>query len=225
MAGLSQKDTKTLLDSLEQQGAVIIPRKNGWTVRFINGDTLGVHKTASDTKSFDAMRAVVKRAGLNWPFDGKDKKAMNAQTRRLGQENRELVRMFLEENHAETVNPATIVKELGLHMSVVYRALHALGWTKLKYGEWGPVAEPVEKPPHLLEGEVEIVRDMLSHSPGAKGYELPHLSEEPEPGPEPEWTTVRLTKGIADITINELLNTYRAGGFQLEIRIRKEVVK
>lgn len=223
MAGLSKKDVRLLLNSLEQQGSEIIRRKSGWTVRFANGDTLGVHETASDTKSFDAMRAIVRRAGLNWPFDGKDKKAMNAQQKRTHNENKELIQLWLDEHGVnpavDSINPNEISQELNMSNSTVYRHLHALGWVKRGYADW----QHLDKIPEGYAEELE--RALEESEPAPVEVPIPAIVVQPENvvvQSENDWIPVRLTKGIAGVTMTDLLNSYRAAGFRMEIRIRRD---
>lgn len=63
------KRMRIVLVSLENQGAVIAPTNKGYFVKFPNGDSMTVHRTESDHRAEKNIRARVKRAGLNWPFD------------------------------------------------------------------------------------------------------------------------------------------------------------
>ena len=54
--------------ALEDQGCRVRVTKSGWFIYFPNQrGTMNIHKTISDTKAVMAMRAKVKRAGLEWP--------------------------------------------------------------------------------------------------------------------------------------------------------------
>lgn len=231
MAGLSRKDIHKLADSLEAQGAVLVPRKNGWTVRFPNGDTMGLHETASDTKSFDAMRAIVRRAGLAWVFDGKDKKAMNAASRKKHAENKELVQLWLDERQvnpaADTIHPQSIASDLDLHISVIYRCLHALGWTKAGYGKWQHV-EQLDPGLTAINQDVAAPEELTSVtvtppppvSLPTVTFDLEELSKQPPA--KDDWVVVKLTKGMADLSIMSVFSTYRAAGLDVELRIRSK---
>lgn len=243
MAGLSRKDVAKLVRSLEAQGAQMIPRKNGWTVRFPNGDTMGLHETASDTKSFDAMRAIVRRAGLEWVFDGKDKKAMNAATRRKHAENKELIQLWLEEHEVDPqtteINPAEISRDLGMSSSTIYGCLHALGWTKAGYGKWQHV-EQLDPGLAAMNQDAAAPEELTSVSaPATSGLDIfglgvasePTVDERPASGihklpgedeADGDWVVVRLTKGMADLSIQGIFSTYRAAGFDVELRIRSK---
>lgn len=69
MAGLPKKETRALIKALADQGAVVEDITVGVRLRLPDGTVMVVHWTNSDRKSLNAMRAVVKRAGLLWPFD------------------------------------------------------------------------------------------------------------------------------------------------------------
>lgn len=65
---LSTSRMKQLVKDLEKQGCHSRRTKNGWIIYFPNGvDRMGIHTSQSDMKSVMAMRAKVKRAGLEWP--------------------------------------------------------------------------------------------------------------------------------------------------------------
>lgn len=71
MSGWSQRESMALAIDLGRQGATVIDRKNGWTVRFPDGKaTMSIHKTPSDHRTSANYRAEVLRAGFKWPFDG-----------------------------------------------------------------------------------------------------------------------------------------------------------
>jgi hypothetical protein len=71
MAGWSQRESTALAVDLGKQGATVIDRKNGWTVRFPDGKTtMSIHRTPSDHRTAANYRAEVLRAGFRWPFEG-----------------------------------------------------------------------------------------------------------------------------------------------------------
>lgn len=68
------KRVRVILVSLERQGAVVERRKSGWLLKLPNGSTLTIHGTLSDHRAEMNMRSRVLRAGMEWPFDGKNRK-------------------------------------------------------------------------------------------------------------------------------------------------------
>lgn len=73
MAGLSRKDRETVLRSLEEQGAALVAVKKGTLVRFPDGSTAMFHTSNSDHRATLNQRALVLRAGFQWPFDSQTK--------------------------------------------------------------------------------------------------------------------------------------------------------
>lgn len=70
-AAISFKEVRELLASLEEQGCTIIPTRKGWRVLFPNGTgTTMLHRSYSDHRSYNNLRADIRRGGLHWPFDG-----------------------------------------------------------------------------------------------------------------------------------------------------------
>lgn len=65
------KRIRVVLTSLEAQGATVSPTNKGYMVRFPNGDSMTMHRSESDHRAEMNIRARVKRAGLEWPFDPK----------------------------------------------------------------------------------------------------------------------------------------------------------
>lgn len=70
----SPKRTRVILASLEAQGARLKPTTKGWLVFFADGSSMVVHKSESDHRAEANTRARVLRAGLEWPFDGDNRK-------------------------------------------------------------------------------------------------------------------------------------------------------
>lgn len=65
------KRIRIVLTSLESQGAVVAPTNKGYFVKFPNGDSMTLHRSESDHRAEMNIRARVRRAGLDWPFDQK----------------------------------------------------------------------------------------------------------------------------------------------------------
>ncbi len=63
------KRLRIILVNLERQGCVVERRKQGWFVKFPNGESTTIHLTESDHRAEKNTRARVLRAGLSWPFD------------------------------------------------------------------------------------------------------------------------------------------------------------
>jgi hypothetical protein len=74
MKPISPKEQKVILKSLREQGVEIITNTMGWTFRFPDGSTSGMHKSHGDYRSRLNLRAEIRRAGLEWPFDPHRKK-------------------------------------------------------------------------------------------------------------------------------------------------------
>lgn len=71
MAGLSNAQTAQVVQSLAKQGAKVDERHGGWLVQFPDGSGGMFRGTNSDSKSINAQRALVKKAGFIWPLDDK----------------------------------------------------------------------------------------------------------------------------------------------------------
>jgi len=69
VASFSRKETRIVIKSLEAQGAKVNKTKNGVRILFADGSTTSFHWSTSDYRAAKNMRAVVRRAGLTWPFD------------------------------------------------------------------------------------------------------------------------------------------------------------
>lgn len=69
-----QKRLKIILVSLERQGCGVERKNKGWFIKFPNGDSTMIHTSDSDHRAEKNTRARVLRAGLQWPFDGSNKK-------------------------------------------------------------------------------------------------------------------------------------------------------
>lgn len=66
-----QKRIRALLASLEGQGCGVERKTKGWFIKFPDGSSMIVHLTDSDHRAEKNTRARVLRAGLYWPFDGR----------------------------------------------------------------------------------------------------------------------------------------------------------
>jgi hypothetical protein len=73
MAGLSAKDQKELIRSLEEQGVVVSvsSTNQAWRFHTPDGRYIGqYHSTTSDYRGHMPVRSALKRFGYHWPFDG-----------------------------------------------------------------------------------------------------------------------------------------------------------
>lgn len=61
------KEIRLLRKALEPQHVRFKPTKSGYRLLFPNGDSGSIHFTYSDRKALMALRAIVRRAGLDWP--------------------------------------------------------------------------------------------------------------------------------------------------------------
>lgn len=61
------KEIRKLRKALEPQDVRFKPTKNGYLLLFPNGQTASIHYTYSDRKALTALRAIVRRAGIDWP--------------------------------------------------------------------------------------------------------------------------------------------------------------
>jgi hypothetical protein len=77
MAGLSRKEQKTLLTSMEKQGATLVEKANGTLIFFPQGESTMVHRTPSDMNGHKPIRSMALRSGFEWPFDGQRPKKTN----------------------------------------------------------------------------------------------------------------------------------------------------
>ena len=68
MSGLSKKDLRVVLASLESQGCKLKDCTKGTMVYLPNGEAMTIHRTNSDHRSVLNQRARVLRAGLSWPL-------------------------------------------------------------------------------------------------------------------------------------------------------------
>lgn len=66
---LPMKQQKVLLLSLEDQGCGVRRTKDGWFVTFPSGGGTSIHTSISDHRAVQNLRATIRRANLNWPFD------------------------------------------------------------------------------------------------------------------------------------------------------------
>ena len=154
MSGLSQKEVKELLDSLDEQGALLMKVKKGVLVKFPDGSMTTVHRTNSDYRSTLNMRAVVKRAGLAWPFDHDRKDTQTAM--RLTPERRELLMKVVEEAGDGPVSAAAIAAKAEVADPTAKNALIRGGFTQVRRGVWVR-NQPEEKAP-AQEGAEAVVQ-------------------------------------------------------------------
>ena len=57
-----------IVNSLEEQGCIVKPTKNGWRVLCPDGvTTLGIHRGGSDMRGLNNLQASIRRAGLTYP--------------------------------------------------------------------------------------------------------------------------------------------------------------
>lgn len=61
------KEIRKLRKGLEPQGVEFKKTKSGFRLLFPNGSTGSIHTSYSDRMAMTALRAIVKRAGLEWP--------------------------------------------------------------------------------------------------------------------------------------------------------------
>jgi len=134
MSGLSQKEIKALLDSLDEQGALLFKVKKGVLVKFPDGSMTTVHRTNSDHRSTLNMRAVVKRAGLAWPFDHDRKDTQLAM--RLTPERKELLMKAVEEAGDGPVSAAAIAAKAEVADPTAKNALIRGGFVQERRGVW-----------------------------------------------------------------------------------------
>ena len=73
MASGNSKRTRAVLASLEIQGCKVKETRQGWMIHFPNGESMTIHGTESDHRAEKNTRARVIRAGLRWPFDGRQR--------------------------------------------------------------------------------------------------------------------------------------------------------
>lgn len=64
-----KKLLKALLASMEEQGATVRRTSNGFQIMCPAGGIVTIHGTPSDHRALRNVRADVRRAGMEWPFD------------------------------------------------------------------------------------------------------------------------------------------------------------
>lgn len=134
MSALRQKEVRLLLRSLEMQGADVLPAKKGKLIRFPNGDTLTVHFTNSDHRSTLNMRAAIKRAGLQWPFD--HQRTDKRMALRLTPEQRSNLKALVEGIGTGTTSASAIAEAALVSQPTAQKALTAAGYIQTGRGIW-----------------------------------------------------------------------------------------
>lgn len=143
MSALKAKDIDRLVKHLESEGARLQRTTKGYRVLGDNGQTVGFHLTASDTRATQNLRADLKRLGHSWPWDPqrpKKREAVSAEqevtyasyvteTKRPTDRTIAAVRGALMRLNRDVVTAQEVHRECGVSdLVTVIRTMYWLGW-------------------------------------------------------------------------------------------------
>ena len=235
MAGLSKKDTRTLLAHLEKQGATLKKRRDGITVLFPTGGTCGLHWTISDHRAVRNLRADIKRNGMTWPWDGQKEKEIMARTSKdwgLSPAMKARLEAALKKL-PDTFRMVELEKAAGVSSPTAYKAIAEFGllFTEQKYvyRKPGPQVEEEAKPaepdveyPEISRAMLKVAQNSLTEAQAIARLKIPGtVIEMPKPiefiDERDSWT-VDLTK-IGTKYVSQLGDIFDAAGLDFEIRV------
>ncbi len=221
MPGLSKKETARLLTHVEAQGVQVTDVKNGVMLRLPNGESTVVHYSVSDHRGPANLRARLKRAGVTWPTDGDEERALpTKRTREIG-----VAALANLGNPEET------------KIGPVRDQFAALGWDTVTNGTLRRVMlwlgyEPIGKTAAIRWVKPRPIIDLPTPAPEADTAPLVALEDAPEETTAP---AVRLREFIdthdsaaadldrlADYPIATVRAILEACGLTLEVRVWRE---
>jgi len=209
MAGLSAKEQRELLASLEEQGVPMRQVKSGIRLEFPDGSTEMLHRTPSENRGTMNLRASIRRAGYQWPFDGQRPKKDRPMKRRSSSQIRETVQTMVSDR--EEVNPTEISEVTDIQLSTVISHLRKLGFELDRPGHWRRHLHPTIPVETTATEEEE---------PAPVTAEKTHDGREFIDSVD-SWT-VKLTTSIAESTVGDLHKHYKAAGMRMEIRVWRD---
>lgn len=226
MAGLSKKDLRAVLKSLEAQGCTLRPVSNGTWVGFPNGKSTTFHRTESDHRSALNQRARVKAAGLTWPFDNEDNSKKEPDMGRTPDKNieknvREAIELLVSDTGASVFSTEQIAELAGENAPSTRRAMIRLGYRSLGHRKgWAHEStfapEPVEEPaievpaPYLMTATESALTEALTVQP------RPITSK-----PQREAKVVDMSLIPAEMLVADLSLAYQAIGYRMDIVLRR----
>jgi hypothetical protein len=252
MSGMSPKEIRTLLKSLDEQGVNMKRTKNGYLLYLPDGRTESVHLTPSEYKGTLALRASIKKAGLKWPTDTELKAKPvfedfvvpdyiskgGTPLPRVLKEVQDALETLASQGHVE-VFPKQIIDVSGRaprDYATIYRALIALDYEPVikKGGQvkrWRKRPDPVDAPPET-EGMAVVTAQPVLEAPA------------PAPAPAPvarpaadssaavmgrefidtadTWTVELRSTTVSELTMKQLKQVYMAAGLQVELRVWRD---
>ena len=229
MAGLSKKDTRTLLDHLEKQGATLKKRRDGITVLFPTGGTCGLHWTISDHRAVQNLRADIKRNGMTWPWDGlKEKETVAKKSTDWGLSPEMKIRLaYALREMPDTFRLVELEKQAGVSNPTARKAVAEFGLLLTEkpfvYRKPGPQVEEMAEPdveyPERSYPEIERAKTttaariaVISTSTSTNPVKQIEFIDERD-----SWT-VDLTK-LGTKYVNQLGDIFDAAGLEFEIRV------
>lgn len=136
---LRGNDYQKLLKSLEDQGCEIVDKRNGWTIRFPNGKTMGLHRPHGDSArdplgKTNILRQTVLANGMEWPLNTRHiKKKEPAMPTPVGPkpETRTAVIEAITTlaKASRPIKSSTLAEVSGFNSNAVRRVMLELGWT------------------------------------------------------------------------------------------------
>lgn len=251
MTVLTQKDQRRILDHVQKQGVNVVETKKGYLLRLPDGETEMMHKSQSDYRGVQNMRAKLKRSGISWPFDGERPELPKYITERTMREStlvkyRETLRSLndgvqmideitaseLAHAHWKRTRPGEdYPKNSGTVLAAAFRALYRIGYqqTGFKKGKDGLLWEiVVPEKPRPTQAKPFAPEKMFAPEPEPVA-EVITLPAPPDPAPsnggreflDSVDSFTLHLDTIADIPVETVMRIMRAAGLELEIRVWK----
>jgi hypothetical protein len=233
VTSLTAKDYKPLLKHLAKQGVNISENTKGYFLKLPNGQTMHLHKTLSDWRAANNVRARLKAAGISWPGDVTDKPVADWITKaKMFPSTIARYREFLGDPLPDRVvvtQVAAGIKNPNAKLpdfSTAYKALYALGYRP------GTAVGPNHTKPWMLvvdDEHPEITRAKLDQQQPA---ELPPADQRPASVPLPPTGAREILdtmdswpldiKTIHAVPVGVLLATLKSSGLRMEIRVWRD---
>lgn len=249
MSALSQKDQRRLLLHVEKQGVNVTETKKGYLMRFPNGKTEMLHKSQSDYRGVNNLKASLKRSGITWPFDGEkaelpkyitdspprkstlEKYLTTLEAMGEGRQLEEVTATELARAHWSRLRPEDpFPKNTGTVLSTAFRVLYGLGYKQTAYrkGKFGFVWElPVTEKPAVTQAAPFAPPQMFAPEPEpTEEKPMGELHTLPAPPPDDGREFIDSVESwtldpavIAEDSVGSLIRMTQAAGLKFEIRV------